>query len=97
MTLAKARSQEFSLKNAFPDGDGIAWLDEKTSAAPLCEPLRVDFKNLIAPRCSVSPHAHSLWGGDARVASCHRDRFQEIDATGASIWHFITARPTHLT
>src|SRR2546425_10097098 len=41
--------KKLSLKNAFPNGDGIARLDEKTSAAPLCEPLRVDFKNLIAP------------------------------------------------
>src|SRR5438309_7558551 len=93
MTLGKARSQKFSLKNAFPDGDGIARLDEKTSAAPLCEPLRVDFKKLIAPCRGMSSYGHSFWGGDARVASCHGDRFQEIDATGASIRHFITTRP----
>ena len=76
MTLGKTRSQKFSLKNAFPDGDGIARLDEKTSAAPLCEPLRVDFKKLIAPCRGMSPHAHSLRGSDARVASCHGNRFQ---------------------
>src|SRR5438309_5190636 len=86
-------AKTFSLKNAFPDGDGIAWLDEKTSAAPLCDPLRVEFKKLIAPCRGMSPHAHSLRGGDARIASCHGDRFQEIDATGASIRHFITTRP----
>src|SRR5262252_2714816 len=45
--LGKAKAQNFWLKNTFADGDGIARLDAKTSAASLREALRIHLEDLI--------------------------------------------------
>lgn len=95
--LGKWRRKTFPLKNAFAYVDGIAWLDAKASAAPFCEPLRIDLENLIASRRGMSPHGHSLRRGDTRVSARHCDGFQQINTARTAIGHFVSAGPIYLT
>jgi hypothetical protein len=68
-------AKTFQLKNAFPDGDGIARLDKKTSAASLGEALCIDLENLVATPL-MSSHGDSFWRSDARISAGQGDRFQ---------------------
>jgi hypothetical protein len=68
-----AGAKTFRLKNTFPNSDGVAWHDAKTSAAFLGEALSIDLENLIATRV-MSSHGYPFWRGDARVSAGHRDR-----------------------
>src|SRR6266480_7190844 len=71
----KRRRKNFRLENTFTDGDGIARLDEKTSAAYLIEALRVNLENLIATRV-MSPHCYSFRRGDAGITASQCNRLQ---------------------
>src|SRR4030095_8310364 len=83
------------LKNTFPDGDGIAGLDAKTSAAALIEFLGIYLEDLVAVR-TLSPHGYSFRRSDTRISACQCDRFQQIDTARAGLGHFITAWATDL-
>src|SRR6185369_2963713 len=89
-------AKSFRLKNTFPDGDGSTMYDEKTAAAPLCEPFCIDLENLITTS-ALSTDSYPFWRSNACVATSHRDGFQEIDPARTAIGHFVTAGPIYLT
>ena len=57
--FAKAKPEEFRLKNTFADSDRITRFDEKTAAFSLGEALCINLENLIAAR-ALSSHGDSL-------------------------------------
>src|SRR5262250_2495445 len=84
------------LKNTFTNGDGIARLDAKTSAATLVEFLGINLKDLVPVR-TLPSHCYSFRRSDTRISAGQRDRFQQIDTAWTGLGHFIAAGPTDLS
>src|SRR6266487_463993 len=88
--------EKVQLKKAFRNCDCISGQNKEAAAATARESLRIYLDHLIAAG-GLSPDADPFGRGDASVTAGHRDCFQNINTTRASLRHFVAAGPIDLS